>query len=136
MDGQGAQRMAAEFQGQFQEGCARPKWPTLKKSFDEVRRSNRLYQAANVMTSLEKDVGNALRIDNPRYAGGGSPPEIPGLNLRGSDGGRRRRRSTRRRRRSRKHSRKPTRQRPRRSLWRSPAKLSATQRTTAPRRNG
>jgi sec-independent protein translocase protein TatB len=36
----------------------------LKKSFDEVKEAATGFTSGNVMTSLEKDVGNALRIDD------------------------------------------------------------------------
>jgi sec-independent protein translocase protein TatB len=36
----------------------------LKKSFDEVKEAATGFTSGNIMTSLEKDVGNALRIDD------------------------------------------------------------------------
>jgi sec-independent protein translocase protein TatB len=36
----------------------------LKKSFDEVKEAATGFTSNNVMTSLEKDVGNALRLDD------------------------------------------------------------------------
>jgi len=36
----------------------------LKKSFDEVREAASGFGSGNIMTSLEKDVSNALRIDD------------------------------------------------------------------------
>ena len=59
-----ARRMAAEFQGQFQEAMREAEMADLKKSFDEVREAASGFASGNVMTSLEKDVGNALRIDD------------------------------------------------------------------------
>src|ERR1700676_4700604 len=59
-----ARRMAAEFQGQFQEAMREAEMADLKKSFDEVREAATGFASGNVMTSLEKDVGNALRIDD------------------------------------------------------------------------
>ena len=56
-----ARKMAAEFQGQFQEAMREAEMADLKKSFDEVKEG---FTGANVMTALEKDVGNALRIDD------------------------------------------------------------------------
>src|SRR3977135_2906124 len=59
-----ARRMAAEFQGQFQEAMREAEMADLKKSFDEVKEAATGFASDNVMTSLEKDVGNALRIDD------------------------------------------------------------------------
>ena len=59
-----ARKMAAEFQGQFQEAMREAEMADLKKSFDEVKEAATGFTSNNVMTSLEKDVGNALRIDD------------------------------------------------------------------------
>jgi sec-independent protein translocase protein TatB len=59
-----ARRMAAEFQGQFQEAMREAEMADLKKSFDEVKEAATGFSSGNVMTSLEKDVSNALRIDD------------------------------------------------------------------------
>ena len=59
-----ARKMAAEFQGQFQEAMREAEMADLKKSFDEVKEAATGFSSGNVMTSLEKDVSNALRIDD------------------------------------------------------------------------
>jgi sec-independent protein translocase protein TatB len=59
-----ARRMAAEFQGQFQEAMREAEMADLKKSFDEVKEAATGMTSGNLMTSLEKDVSNALRIDD------------------------------------------------------------------------
>jgi sec-independent protein translocase protein TatB len=59
-----ARKMAAEFQGQFQEAMREAEMADLKKSFDEVKEAATGFASGNIMTSLEKDVGNALRIDD------------------------------------------------------------------------
>jgi sec-independent protein translocase protein TatB len=59
-----ARRMASEFQGQFQEAMREAEMADLKKSFDEVKDAATGVTSGNIMTSLEKDVGNALRIDD------------------------------------------------------------------------
>ena len=59
-----ARKMAAEFQGQFQEAMREAEMADLKKSFDEVRDAATGFAGGNVMTSLQKDVGDALRIDD------------------------------------------------------------------------
>jgi sec-independent protein translocase protein TatB len=59
-----ARKMAAEFQGQFQEAMREAEMADLKKSFDEVKETATGFASGEIMTSLEKDVGNALRIDD------------------------------------------------------------------------
>jgi sec-independent protein translocase protein TatB len=55
-----ARKMAAEFQGQFQEAMREAEMADLKKSFDEVKEAATGY---NPLTSLQKDVSDALRVD-------------------------------------------------------------------------
>ena len=59
-----ARKMAGEFQGQFQEAMREAEMADLKKSFDEVREAASGFTGGNVMTSLQKDVTNSLRIDD------------------------------------------------------------------------
>ena len=59
-----ARKMAAEFQGQFQEAMREAEMADLKKSFDEVKEAAAGFTGGNIMTSLQKDVGEALRIDD------------------------------------------------------------------------
>jgi sec-independent protein translocase protein TatB len=75
-----ARKMAAEFQGQFQEAMREAEMADLKKSFDEVKEAATGFTGGNLMTSLEKDVGNALRIDDldkPGAAAAGTPALDP-----------------------------------------------------------
>jgi sec-independent protein translocase protein TatB len=58
-----ARKMAAEFQGQFQEAMREAEMADLKKSFDEVKEAATGFTSGNVMTSLQKDVSAALNID-------------------------------------------------------------------------
>src|SRR5437016_12846568 len=60
-----ARKMAAEFQGQFQEAMREAEMADLKKSFDEVKEAATGFTGANVMTELQKDVSDALAIDKP-----------------------------------------------------------------------
>jgi sec-independent protein translocase protein TatB len=55
-------RMASEFQGQFQEAMREAEMADLKKSFDEVKDTATAFSPGNLMTSLQKDVGDALQI--------------------------------------------------------------------------
>jgi sec-independent protein translocase protein TatB len=55
--------MAAEFQGQFQEAMREAEMADLKKSFDEVKEAASGFAGGGLMTSLQKDVSDALRVD-------------------------------------------------------------------------
>jgi sec-independent protein translocase protein TatB len=57
-----ARKMAAEFQGQFQEAMREAEMADIKKSFDEVKEAASGLASGNVMTSLQKDVSAALHI--------------------------------------------------------------------------
>ena len=59
-----ARKMAAEFQGQFQEAMREAEMADLKKSFDEVKEAASGFTGGNLMTSLQKDFGDALQIDD------------------------------------------------------------------------
>ena len=59
-----ARKMAAEFQGQFQEAMREAEMADLKKSFDEVREAASGFSTGNLISSLGKDVSDSLRIDN------------------------------------------------------------------------
>jgi sec-independent protein translocase protein TatB len=59
-----ARKMASEFQGQFQEAMREAEMADLKKSFDEVKEAASGFTSGNLMTSLTKDVGDALKIDD------------------------------------------------------------------------
>src|ERR1700760_2818319 len=59
-----ARKMASEFQGQFQEAMREAEMADLKKSFDEVKEAaSGFTSGGGLMTSLQKDVTEALRID-------------------------------------------------------------------------
>jgi sec-independent protein translocase protein TatB len=59
-----ARKMAAEFQGQFNEAMREAEMADLKKTFDEVKEAATGLASDNIMTSLQKDVGDALKIDD------------------------------------------------------------------------
>jgi sec-independent protein translocase protein TatB len=59
-----ARKMAAEFQGQFQEAMREAEMADLKKSFDEVKEAATGFTGGNIMSSLQKDVSDSLRIDD------------------------------------------------------------------------
>src|ERR1700758_5404040 len=60
-----ARKMAAEFQGQFQEAMREAEMADLKKSFDEVREAATGLSKGGIMSSLTRDVTEALQIDKP-----------------------------------------------------------------------
>jgi sec-independent protein translocase protein TatB len=77
-----ARKMAAEFQGQFQEAMREAEMADLKKSFDEVKEaaSGLTSSGGGLMTSLQKDVTDALRIDDldkPAETTVTEPPAAP-----------------------------------------------------------
>jgi sec-independent protein translocase protein TatB len=73
-----ARKMAAEFQGQFQEAMREAEMADLKKSFDEVKEAATGFASGDIMTSLHKDVTAALGTDEkPAAAEVTSPPEEP-----------------------------------------------------------
>ena len=58
-----ARKMAAEFQGQFNEAMREAEMADLKKTFDDVRDAAKDLTSNNIMTSLQKDVSDAMTID-------------------------------------------------------------------------
>ena len=75
-----ARKMAAEFQGQFQEAMREAEMADLKKSFDEVREAASGFSTGNLISSLGKDVSDSLRIDNvdkPAETPAIEPPVTP-----------------------------------------------------------
>lgn len=71
-------RMASEFQGQFQEAMREAEMADLKKSFDEVKEAATGLTSGGLMTSLQKDVTDALRIDDiDKPAAAIEPPVTP-----------------------------------------------------------
>src|SRR5476651_545307 len=59
-----ARKMAGEFQGQFQEAMREAEMADLKKTFDDVKDAASGFASNNIMTSLQKDVGDALKIED------------------------------------------------------------------------
>jgi sec-independent protein translocase protein TatB len=72
-----ARKMAAEFQGQFQEAMREAEMADLKKSFDEVKEAATGLTSGNLMTSLQKDVADSLRIDDIDKPA--EPPATPAI---------------------------------------------------------
>jgi sec-independent protein translocase protein TatB len=59
-----ARKMAAEFQGQFNEAMREAEMADVKKAFDDVKEAATGFTSGNIMTSLQKDVSDALKIDD------------------------------------------------------------------------
>jgi sec-independent protein translocase protein TatB len=57
-----ARKMASEFQGQFNEAMREAEMADLKKSFDDIKDAATGFASNNIMTSLQKDVGDALNV--------------------------------------------------------------------------
>jgi sec-independent protein translocase protein TatB len=71
-----ARKMASEFQGQFNEAMREAEMADLKKSFDDIKDAATGFASNNIMTSLQKDVGDALNIgdiDKPATSGTEAP---------------------------------------------------------------
>jgi sec-independent protein translocase protein TatB len=75
-----ARKMAAEFQGQFNEAMREAEMADLKKTFDDVKDAASGFASGNIMTSLQKDVGDALNIgdiDKPAVSATDTPAIDP-----------------------------------------------------------
>ena len=80
-----ARKMAAEFQGQFQEAMREAEMADLKQSFDEAREAASGLTGGGLMTSLQKDVSSALNISDldkpavmaPALPSASTTPESP-----------------------------------------------------------
>src|SRR5262245_6844932 len=59
-----ARKMAAEFQSQFQEAMREAEMADLKKSFDEVREAASGFSPVGLVSSLQQDVSDSLRIED------------------------------------------------------------------------
>jgi sec-independent protein translocase protein TatB len=60
-----ARRMAADFQGQFNEALREAEMADLKKSFDDVASAAKGFTTGNILSSVTKDVEDAFKIDQP-----------------------------------------------------------------------
>ena len=55
-------RMAAEFQGQFNEAMREAEMADLKKSFDDIKDTASSLSKNNILTSLTQDVSDAMKV--------------------------------------------------------------------------
>ena len=72
-----ARKMAAEFQGQFQEAMREAEMADVKKSFDDIKDAARDFSGANLLTSAHKDVEEALKLDTSRETPPAAAPVAP-----------------------------------------------------------
>src|ERR1700748_289260 len=72
-----ARRMAAEFQGQFQEAMRAAEMADLTKSVAEVKEAASSFTGNNLMTSLQKAVSSALNIEDVDKPA--EPPATPAI---------------------------------------------------------
>lgn len=72
-----ARRMASEFQGQFNEAMREAEMADLKKTFDDVKDAAKDLAGNNIMTSLQKDAADALKIEHLDKPADPGPPVMP-----------------------------------------------------------
>lgn len=70
-----ARKMASEFQGQFNEAMREAEMADVKQAFDEVKEAASGFSKNNIMTSLTKDVSEAMTIDKIEHVD--TPPALP-----------------------------------------------------------
>jgi sec-independent protein translocase protein TatB len=70
-----ARRMASEFQGQFNEAMREAEMAEVKQAFDDVKDAASDFSKNNIMTSLTKDVSDAMTVD--KIDNVTTPPVMP-----------------------------------------------------------
>lgn len=70
-----ARKMASEFQGQFNEAMREAEMEDVKKAFDDIKDTASGFSKTNILTSLTKDVGDAMTIDKIENID--TPPVMP-----------------------------------------------------------
>jgi sec-independent protein translocase protein TatB len=70
-----ARKMASEFQGQFNEAMREAEMADVKKAFDDIKETASGFSRNNIMTSLTKDVSDAMTIDKIENID--TPPAMP-----------------------------------------------------------
>lgn len=60
-----ARRMASDFQGQFNEAMREAEMADIKKQFDDVTAAAKDLSPTNLLTSMSKDVEDAMKIEPP-----------------------------------------------------------------------
>ena len=57
-------RMAAEFQGQFNEAMREAEMADIKKQFDEIKDTAKSFTGANLLADAQKDVADAFKYED------------------------------------------------------------------------
>lgn len=70
-----ARRMAADFQGQFNEAMREAEMADIKKQFDDVSAAAKDLNPTNLLTSITKDAEDMLKMDEPASSGTATPAE-------------------------------------------------------------
>ena len=60
-----ARKMAGEFQGQFNEAMREAEMADIKKTFDDASAAAKDLSPVNLLTSLNKNVEDVMKIDQP-----------------------------------------------------------------------
>lgn len=68
-------RMAAEFQGQFNEAMREAEMADIKKQFDDVSAAAKDLNPTNLLTSITKDAEDMLKMDEPAGSGAATSAE-------------------------------------------------------------
>ncbi|RTL54588.1 MAG: twin-arginine translocase subunit TatB [Bradyrhizobiaceae bacterium] len=61
-----ARRMAADFQGQFNEAMREAEMADIKKSFDEASAAAKDLHPTNLLGNLNKEIEDAVSLDQPK----------------------------------------------------------------------
>lgn len=69
-----ARRMAADFQGQFQEAMREAEMADVKKSFDDIKDAAHDFTGGNLLTNAQQQVEEAIKLDTSRTE---TPPATP-----------------------------------------------------------
>jgi sec-independent protein translocase protein TatB len=57
-------RMAADFQGQFNEAMREAEMADIKKQFDEIKDTAKSFTGANLLSDVQKDFDDALKLED------------------------------------------------------------------------
>ncbi len=72
-------RMAADFQGQFNEAMREAEMADIKKQFDEIKDTAKSFTGANLLSDAQKDFDDALKLeDKPEDTSADKSEDKPG----------------------------------------------------------
>jgi len=69
-----ARKMAADFQGQFQDAMREAEMADVKKSFDDIKEAAHDFTGGNLLTNAQQQVEEAIKLDTSRTE---TPPPTP-----------------------------------------------------------